>query len=67
MTCGFEPASCVAVRLLVARTIERAADEGAFVLDFLRGREPYKYEWGAVDRPAAIYQPRRECGSFDCR
>lgn len=24
--------------------------EGAEELDFLRGREPYKYRWGAEDR-----------------
>jgi CelD/BcsL family acetyltransferase involved in cellulose biosynthesis len=55
---GFDPqiARLSPGRLLVARAIERARDEGAFELDFLRGREPYKYEWGAVDRPAAIYR-----------
>jgi CelD/BcsL family acetyltransferase involved in cellulose biosynthesis/glycosyltransferase involved in cell wall biosynthesis len=41
-------------RLVVAHALERARDEGQFELDFLRGREPYKYEWGAVDRPASI-------------
>jgi CelD/BcsL family acetyltransferase involved in cellulose biosynthesis len=29
-----------------------AHEEGARVFDFLRGREAYKYRWGAVDVPA---------------
>ena len=37
-------------RLVIGRAIDRARDDGAFEFDFLRGREPYKYEWGAVDR-----------------
>lgn len=36
--------------LLVAAAIEQAAAEGAHAFDFLRGRETYKYRWGAVDR-----------------
>jgi CelD/BcsL family acetyltransferase involved in cellulose biosynthesis/glycosyltransferase involved in cell wall biosynthesis len=36
--------------LLVAQAIEAATAEGCFEFDFLRGREPYKYAWGAVDR-----------------
>lgn len=36
--------------LIIAHAIEEAIREGAFELDFLRGREPYKYRWGAVDR-----------------
>lgn len=35
---------------LVAHAIERAMAEGALEFHFLRGREPYKYEWGASDR-----------------
>jgi Acetyltransferase (GNAT) domain len=55
---GFDPALAQLSpgRLLVARALERAGDDGAFELDFLRGREPYKYEWGAVDRPASIHR-----------
>lgn len=55
---GFDPeiARLSPGRLLIARAIERARLEGAFELDFLRGGEPYKYEWGAVDRPASIYR-----------
>lgn len=45
-------------RLVIARAMDRAVDEGAIELDFLRGRESYKYEWGAVDRPASIYAAR---------
>ena len=28
-----------------------AVREGATRFDFLRGREPYKYDWGATDTP----------------
>jgi CelD/BcsL family acetyltransferase involved in cellulose biosynthesis len=37
--------------LLVARYVERAIAAGRRRIDFLRGNEPYKYQWGAVDRP----------------
>ena len=36
--------------LLIAHAIETAAGEGCREFHFMRGREPYKYEWGAVDR-----------------
>jgi len=35
---------------LVWELIERAADEGCVTFDLLRGDEPYKYRFGAVDR-----------------
>lgn len=35
---------------IVAHAIEQAMGEGAREFHFLRGQEPYKYEWGAVDR-----------------
>jgi CelD/BcsL family acetyltransferase involved in cellulose biosynthesis len=38
--------------MIVGRAIEDAVREGASELDFLRGREPYKYAWGAQDRPS---------------
>jgi CelD/BcsL family acetyltransferase involved in cellulose biosynthesis len=38
--------------MLVGLAVERAAGEGLLAFDFLRGRERYKYGWGAVDRPA---------------
>lgn len=36
--------------VLVGHAIEAAREEGAREFHFLRGREPYKYEWGASDR-----------------
>jgi CelD/BcsL family acetyltransferase involved in cellulose biosynthesis len=37
--------------VLVGETIRLAAEEGCVVFDFLRGREPYKYRFGATDLP----------------
>jgi CelD/BcsL family acetyltransferase involved in cellulose biosynthesis len=37
--------------LAMEHAIRAALREGAREFDFLRGREPYKYGWGAVDRP----------------
>jgi CelD/BcsL family acetyltransferase involved in cellulose biosynthesis len=37
--------------VMVACFIQRAIELGRTRLDFLRGNEPYKYEWGAVDSP----------------
>ena len=42
--------------VLVAHAITEAIREGAREFDFLRGREDYKYRWGAVDR--IIYRKR---------
>ena len=36
---------------MVASYIQRAIELGRTRLDFMRGNEPYKYEWGAVDEP----------------
>ncbi len=36
--------------LLAAHALREAAAEGCVEADFLRGREPYKYRWGAQDR-----------------
>jgi CelD/BcsL family acetyltransferase involved in cellulose biosynthesis len=36
--------------LLLAHSIETAIAEGATSFHFLRGREAYKYSWGAADR-----------------
>lgn len=50
---GFDPALgrlSPSVALL-GWTIEQELRAGAAVFDFLRGREPYKYAWGASDRP----------------
>lgn len=35
--------------LVIAHAVEEAVREGAVEFDFLRGREPYKYLWGARD------------------
>jgi CelD/BcsL family acetyltransferase involved in cellulose biosynthesis len=50
---GFDPAYCALSpgTLLVGHAIEEAVREGANEFDFLRGREAYKYLWGATDRP----------------
>ena len=38
--------------LLIGHAIEQAIIEGAAAFDFLRGGEPYKYRWGAVNEPS---------------
>jgi len=37
--------------LLLAHLLEQAIAEGRTEANFLRGNEPYKYAWGAKDRP----------------
>jgi CelD/BcsL family acetyltransferase involved in cellulose biosynthesis len=37
--------------VMVACYMQRAIESGRRRVDFLRGDEPYKYEWGAVDEP----------------
>jgi CelD/BcsL family acetyltransferase involved in cellulose biosynthesis len=37
--------------VMVARYIQRAIELGRTRVDFMRGNEPYKYQWGAVDEP----------------
>ena len=37
--------------VLIGCAIQAAAEEGVREFDFLRGREDYKYRWGARDRP----------------
>jgi CelD/BcsL family acetyltransferase involved in cellulose biosynthesis len=53
---GFEPSASYASpgTILLGWAIEEAAGSGATAFDFLRGREPYKYRWGAADRPSWI-------------
>jgi CelD/BcsL family acetyltransferase involved in cellulose biosynthesis len=48
---GFDPAYAFESPgvILLAHAIAEAAHEGARKFHFLRGREPYKYEWGARD------------------
>jgi CelD/BcsL family acetyltransferase involved in cellulose biosynthesis len=45
--------------LMVAQYVEAAIAAGRSRLDFLRGDEPYKYEWGAVDEPIQRLLVRR--------
>jgi CelD/BcsL family acetyltransferase involved in cellulose biosynthesis len=45
--------------VMVERLIRRALERGQTALDFLRGDEPYKYEWGAVDEPIQRLLVRR--------
>lgn len=49
---GFDPAYAEESpgAILIGKAIVEAAREGAREFDFLRGRESYKYGWGAVDR-----------------
>jgi CelD/BcsL family acetyltransferase involved in cellulose biosynthesis len=47
---------------MVARYVQRAIELGRRQLDFLRGDEPYKYEWGAVDEPIQRLLVRRTTG-----
>ena len=35
--------------VMVAWYVKQAIERGARRLDFMRGNEPYKYAWGAVD------------------
>jgi hypothetical protein len=48
--------------VMVERLVRRALERGAARLDFLRGNEPYKYEWGAVDEPIQRLLVRRTAG-----
>ncbi len=45
--------------LALAAGLDLAAREGAAEVDFLRGAEPYKRLWGAVDRPLFARRLRR--------
>lgn len=46
--------------VLVERLARLALDRGLTRLDFLRGDEPYKYEWGARDEPVQRILVRRD-------
>ena len=60
---GFDPAFAFESpgALLLAHAVEEAIAEGAGEFHFLRGREAYKYEWGARRplEPAPLLPPRR--------
>lgn len=45
--------------VMVHAYVERALAHGKRRLDFLRGDEPYKYEWGAIDEPIQRVLVRR--------
>ncbi len=53
---GFDPraAKLSPGRLALAALFERSIAEGAHEIDFLRGAEPYKYDWGARDRTTHV-------------
>ncbi len=45
--------------VMVERFMRRAIEQGKSAVDFLRGDEPYKYEWGATDEPIQRLLVRR--------
>lgn len=45
--------------LMIYSYVRRALERGIRRMDFLRGDEPYKYEWGAVDEPIQRVLVRR--------
>lgn len=59
---GFDPAFAYHSpgTVLIGHAIEEAFHEGASEFHFLRGREAYKYEWGASDRWNARLELRRQ-------
>ena len=52
--------------LLLGAMLEDAVREGRTEAHFLRGREDYKYSWGAVDRMNATYSLRRIPAGAGC-
>ncbi len=58
---GFDPAFAFEGpgTVLIGHAIEQAAAQGVREFHFLRGREPYKYEWGARDFWNARLELRR--------
>jgi CelD/BcsL family acetyltransferase involved in cellulose biosynthesis len=48
--------------VMVYAYIERALAAGKYRVDFMRGNEPYKYEWGANDEPIQRILVRRRAG-----
>ena len=66
---GFDPAfdRFSPGTLIVGHAIEQAAREGATQFDFLRGREAYKYRWGARDRPCYAVELRASSTALPLR
>ena len=58
---GFDPAfeRLSVGNQVVWHALREAEQENALTFDFLRGQEPYKYRWGAQDRPN--YQRQLRC------
>ncbi|MDB5467045.1 MAG: hypothetical protein JWQ46_1807 [Phenylobacterium sp.] len=58
---GFDPhyAALAPGALLLRFSVEQSVREGACAFDFLRGREAYKAEWGAVEQPQFRRRIRR--------
>jgi CelD/BcsL family acetyltransferase involved in cellulose biosynthesis len=48
--------------LMIYAYMKRALAAGVRRVDFLRGSEPYKYEWGAEDEPIQRVLVRRRNG-----
>ena len=48
--------------LMIYAYVARALADGKRRIDFLRGNEPYKYDWGAVDEPIQRLLVRRRQG-----
>jgi CelD/BcsL family acetyltransferase involved in cellulose biosynthesis len=48
--------------VMVYAYVQRALASGLRRMDFLRGDEPYKYEWGSVDEPIQRLLVRRRVG-----
>ena len=46
--------------VLLERLVRRAIERGKCRIDLLRGDEPYKYEWGAIDEPIQRILVRRD-------
>lgn len=61
---GFDPAlrTLSPGTLVLAAAIEQGIREGMRDFDLLRGAEPYKYRWGAVDQPMSALRVRRRGG-----
>ena len=55
---GFDPAygQLSPGMLIIGHAIEQSLQQRAKAFDFLRGQEPYKYAWGAVDRRTYSWQ-----------
>lgn len=48
---------------IIRQLVRTAIDDGVTTFDFLAGQEPYKYAWGAVDRPFFTRQLHHRAGA----